>query len=49
MHDVSMNECEELVTKTRTFTIWKNWLQYPDGTPADLPRPDIDHEFKEDK
>ena len=25
---------------SRTMTIWKNWLQYADNTPPDLPKPD---------
>jgi uncharacterized protein YecT (DUF1311 family) len=40
---VSMEiDCDIRLTELRTFTIWLNWLTYPDGTPPLLPRPNVE-------
>ncbi len=34
-------ECRIRLTRWRTFSLWRDWLTYPDSTPAILPRPDL--------
>ena len=39
---VSMElDCRIRLTRLRTYTIWRDWLTYPDSTPPVLPRPEI--------
>ncbi|HJV40505.1 lysozyme inhibitor LprI family protein [Caulobacter sp.] len=35
-------ECRIRLTRLRTFSLWRDWLTYPDSTPVILPRPDLD-------
>ena len=40
---VSMDfDCRIRITRLRTYTIWRDWLTYPDSTPPLLSRPDVD-------
>lgn len=34
-------ECDIRLTRARTVSLWRDWLTYPDSTPAILPRPDL--------
>jgi hypothetical protein len=34
--------CQDRLTRMRTYTIWLHWLTYMDSTPPLLPRPDIE-------
>jgi uncharacterized protein YecT (DUF1311 family) len=34
-------DCRILLTRLRTYAIWRDWLTYPDNTPPLLPRPNI--------
>ena len=33
-------QCRARLTKQRTWSIWAEWLTYPDSTPPDLPEPE---------
>jgi uncharacterized protein YecT (DUF1311 family) len=35
-------DCRIRLTRLRTYTIWRDWLTYPDTTPPLLPRPDVE-------
>lgn len=35
-------DCRIRLARFRTYTVWRDWLTYPDSTPPALPRPDID-------
>ena len=35
-------DCRIRLTKLRTYTIWRDWLTYPDSTPPLLARPDVE-------
>jgi uncharacterized protein YecT (DUF1311 family) len=35
-------DCRIRLTRLRTYTIWRDWLTYPDSTPPLLPRPDVE-------
>ena len=40
---VSMElQCRIRLTRVRTYTIWRDWLTFPDSTPPLLPRPNIE-------
>jgi uncharacterized protein YecT (DUF1311 family) len=34
-------QCSIRQTRLRTFSLWRDWLTYPDSTPSILPRPDL--------
>jgi uncharacterized protein YecT (DUF1311 family) len=34
--------CRILLTRLRTYSMWRDWLTYPDSTPPSLPRPDVE-------
>jgi uncharacterized protein YecT (DUF1311 family) len=34
--------CRTRLTHLRTYVLWRDWLTYPDGTPALLPRPAVE-------
>lgn len=42
IHTSMALDCQIRLTNIRTYTIWRNWLTYPDSTPALLPRPKIE-------
>jgi len=45
---VSMElDCRIRLTRLRTYTIWREWLTYPDSTPPLLPRPDVESVISE--
>lgn len=33
--------CQISLTRLRVFSLWRDWLTYPDSTPPILPRPDL--------
>lgn len=35
-------DCSIRLTRLRTYSIWRDWLTYPDSTPPLLPRPDVE-------
>jgi uncharacterized protein YecT (DUF1311 family) len=35
-------DCRVRLTRLRIYTIWRDWLTYPDATPPLLPRPDVE-------
>jgi uncharacterized protein YecT (DUF1311 family) len=35
-------DCRIRLARLRTYTVWRDWLTYPDSTPPTLPRPDTD-------
>jgi uncharacterized protein YecT (DUF1311 family) len=35
-------ECSIRLTRLRTYSIWRDWLTYPDSTPPLLPRPNVE-------
>jgi len=35
-------DCNIRLTLLRTYSIWRDWLTYPDSTPPLLPRPDLE-------
>ncbi|PHY21796.1 lysozyme inhibitor LprI family protein [Caulobacter sp. BP25] len=34
-------DCQISLTRLRVFSLWRDWLTYPDSTPPILPRPDL--------
>lgn len=34
-------DCQISLTRLRIFSLWRDWLTYPDSTPPILPRPDL--------
>jgi len=38
--NVALN-CQISLTRLRVFSLWRDWLTYPDSTPPILPRPDL--------